>query len=229
VNAEGDFSGTMPYQRDSFKHFLMYWFKFVTCTLLYIPYFSWSIGNVVCAVNGMLSVGIYILTMFMLCKVNFAVTMYVFVVPYFVVSLALSFGNWSQHIFLDPTQPETGYGCTYNCINHFENQLTFNDGYHIVHHLVSRLHWSEMPGHFMRNIEKYAKQDALCFKNLHFFEVGVLVHTGQWEKLADNVVQWGALGGVQRNQEETIAMLKLRCQPLHGTKNNFSKKKKKAN
>ena len=63
--------------------------------------------------------------------------------------------------FLDPAQPESPYGCTYNCINALDNCKTFNDGYHIVHHVNSRLHWSEMPHDFMRNIQKYADQDCL--------------------------------------------------------------------
>ena len=33
----------------------------------------------------------------------------------------------------------------YNCMNHVENLFTFNDGYHIVHHMNSRVHWADMP------------------------------------------------------------------------------------
>ena len=49
----------------------------------------------------------------------------------------------------------SNYGLTYNCINHFENQKTFNDGYHITHHVTSHLHWREMPLHFIRNIDRW--------------------------------------------------------------------------
>ena len=30
-------------------------------------------------------------------------------------------------------------------MNHFENQKTFNDGYHIIHHCKPGLHWTQMP------------------------------------------------------------------------------------
>mmetsp|Transcript_4617 Transcript_4617/g.16796 ORF Transcript_4617/g.16796 Transcript_4617/m.16796 type:complete len:84 (-) Transcript_4617:416-667(-) len=54
------------------------------------------------------------------------------------------FGNWSQHIFVDPKKPDCNYHLTYNIINTPLNQKTFNDGYHLEHHVQSRRHWSEV-------------------------------------------------------------------------------------
>ena len=34
------------------------------------------------------------------------------------------------------------------------NMVTFNDGYHITHHVNSHCHWSQMPMHFIKNIDK---------------------------------------------------------------------------
>jgi len=41
------------------------------------------------------------------------------------------FGNWSQHIFVDPTKPECNYHLTYNVINTPNNQTSFNDGLYL--------------------------------------------------------------------------------------------------
>ena len=38
--------------------------------------------------------------------------------------------NWSQHIFVCPDDPQNEYKSVYTCINSFENQKTFDDGYH---------------------------------------------------------------------------------------------------
>ena len=48
----------------------------------------------------------------------------------------------------------SNYTLSVNMIAAPFNMTAFNDGYHIVHHLNSVLHWSEMPLAFMRNIDK---------------------------------------------------------------------------
>lgn len=45
----------------------------------------------------------------------------------------------SQHIFVDPANPRSDYRLTYNCVDCPDNSRTFNDGYHIVHHLNSQV------------------------------------------------------------------------------------------
>jgi hypothetical protein len=66
----------------------------------------------------------------------------------------------SQHIFVDPTKPDSDYTLTYNCVAHADNQQTFNDGYHSIHHLNSRTHWSEMPQKFLDTIDKHGAENG---------------------------------------------------------------------
>lgn len=58
--------------------------------------------------------------------------------PFAVSSLALMLGNWSQHLFLEPAAPRGSLGLAYNCVACADNQRTYNDGYHAVHHLNSK-------------------------------------------------------------------------------------------
>merc|ERR1719235_135755 len=98
---------------------------------------------------------------------------------------AMAFGNFSQHIFVDPDSPLSNYTLTYNCIDCPGNQTTFNDGYHIIHHLNGRMHWAEMPSYFHANLEKIEVQDSITFRGIHFFDVGILVMTKQLRKLVE--------------------------------------------
>ena len=53
--------------------------------------------------------------------------------------------------------------------------MSYNDGYHIVHHVNGRMHWSELPGRFAATLEQHAERGALCFVGISFFEASVRV------------------------------------------------------
>lgn len=71
-------------------------------------------------------------------------------------------GCRSQHIFLQPGESpsRSGYKNAYNCVADKGNQLTFNDGYHIQHHLNSQLHWSELPSQFVATLTEHGRQQG---------------------------------------------------------------------
>jgi fatty acid desaturase len=52
-----------------------------------------------------------------------------------------------------------------------DNARSFNDGYHVLHHLNGRTHWSELPDALAASLERHAARDALCFIGISFFEV----------------------------------------------------------
>jgi len=207
-----DLSSTMPYQRDNFFHFLHYWLRFVLAIHVELPYYAWKAGRTEMMVQCVAALWTWMLSIYVLYGINPTATTFTLIVPFFAASLAMMFGNWSQHIFVDPKRPTVDYALTYNCINHVENLTTFNDGYHIVHHINSRIHWSEMPQRFLDALPKYASEDAITFSGIHFMEVGVFVMTGQWSKLAKAFVH---LTDTPRSDEEIIAMLKSRLKPCH--------------
>lgn len=119
-------------------------------------------------------------------------------------------GNWSQHIFVDPANPRCNYHMTYNVINSAANQLSFNDGYHIEHHLQSRKHWSELPESFMSKLDRYAQEDAIIFDGLDPILVGVLTFAQRYDLLGAHFVQHAS----SRSPSEIEAFLRARLRPI---------------
>ena len=94
-------------------------------------------------------------------------------------------GNWAQHAFIDPGTPGNCYRNSITCINSGYNKKCWNDGYHIGHHLYPSLHWTEMPGEFLNNLEKYKMEDAIVFRKLDYFLIWLLLMTNSYTTLAN--------------------------------------------
>eukprot|EP00913_Durusdinium_trenchii_P032395 g30332.t1 len=200
-NHELDASSTEKFQRDSWLDFFRYWVRFAFGVWVELPLYClqtkrWDWGSTLVA--GLSS---YAFCLWFLAKyVNFTGTFYAFMLPYVVAMTALAFGNWSQHIFVNPEDSLSNFGLTYNCIDNGANKRTFNDGYHAIHHINARLHWSELPSYFLENqdkckqmtmLEKHIAGGALTFRGVDFFEVGVFTMTKQLDKLAKYYVHLG--------------------------------------
>lgn len=61
---------------------------------------------------------------------------------------------------MDPAAPDDDYKLTYNCLACPDNSRTYNDGYHILHHANSRLHWSELPSAFIQQLHLHDDKDG---------------------------------------------------------------------
>lgn len=209
-----DVSSTMPHQRDSWPALGMYIFKYFTAALIYLPYYAFKRGRV--------QLVVYIATAWLL-YFGGATTMYAFnpvwttwlFINYAVVGCLLMKGNFAQHMFIDPSDPFSNYKLAFNCINHKHNLMTYNDGYHIIHHANSRLHWREMPLYFEKNIEKFAQNDALVFNDINNDKVFGLVFSGNWAGLYSH---WVQLTPKERTLEEFTELCKIRLEPNHSTK-----------
>jgi fatty acid desaturase len=210
-NMQKDLSSTLAYRRDSFLHFLVYFFRFFLMGVFEVGGYLARVRKVKMAkrlVFGELS-HYALIAVVMTLDLRFGVA--AFLLPFLICRFMMMVGNWGQHAFINTDLKNSGLANAITCINVAYNTRCFNDGYHIGHHLRANRHWTELPGDFEKNIDLYAREGALVFAGLDFFLVSVLLWTGQWKTLARCFVR---LDGKERSDDDVIAMLKSRVHPV---------------
>ena len=158
-----DLSATEGYQRDSFKHWLWYWVRFMVGSWVELPYYAfrkkrWDLFAG-CFLGMAGTMGAYAYAH----ALNPITSFWTMAAPFIAVSTAMMFGNWSQHAFIKPEDPRCNFGLAYTVLNHPDNQKSFNDGWHTLHHVNSQLHWSEFPETFVKRLAEHAEKDSLVF------------------------------------------------------------------
>ncbi|MCU0416579.1 MAG: fatty acid desaturase [Cytophagaceae bacterium] len=215
-NNENDLSTTMHYQRDSFASFMMYFLDFFFLGLIkLVRYFH--IRNIQKLRDKVLFGELaFILLCIGLSFISWPATFVVFVLPFIISRFIMMAGNFTQHAFIDPSDPENHYKNSITCINNKYNQKCWNDGYHISHHVRPGLHWTEHPNHLRNNIDVYAANKALVFDQTHFLPIFFYLMTKKYDVLADHLVNLN--GNEFASTEEAIALMKERTKriPLTG-------------
>jgi hypothetical protein len=210
-NSRLDITETETYQRDSIKEYIRYNMTFIFGFFIYLPIYAIVRKRYLLCLNHMICMYYSFWVYKYFHHTNPIGAFIVFGIPTLFNFLALSFGNWSQHIFVTPEKSQDNYNLAYNIINDPSNQATFNDGYHISHHINSTVHWGDLPKYFMDNQDKYAKNGAIVFRGLTVFHVGVYVMTGQWKKLASHYVFLDEEFANKSTEDSLIEMFKSRC------------------
>lgn len=206
-NLRKDLSSTMRYQRDSILDWLVYFAKFIfTSHAGLVGYFK-AKGRDQMWKKALFSDGAHMAFMIAMCFVHWQATVAAFIVPYFFMRAAMMWGNWGQHAFIDPSRPGDSFVNSITCINSVYNQRCFNDGYHIGHHIKQTRHWTELPGDFLANAERYGKEGAIVFEGIDFFMVSVFLFLKRYDWLAKRFVR---MPGDTRSEEEIISFLKGR-------------------
>lgn len=209
-----DLSATEAYQRDNFAHWIVYWVRFMVGSWVELPYYAfkrkrWDLFAG-CAIGMGGSMGLYLY----LRTINPIAAFWTMAMPFIAVSTAMMFGNWSQHAFVKPEDPRCNFGLAYTVLNHPDNQRSFNDGWHTLHHVNSQIHWSEFPAKFVERLSEHGDKDALVFDGIGFFDVGFALFTRNHGFLADRYVN---VGQKKRSRDEVIQLLKDRLAPLRGS------------
>ena len=132
-----DLSGTNSYRRDSPLALLHYIANFALHTFLYLPYYAVVKRRFGLAGFALGSTGAYFAAFHALHAYHPAAFWISLGFSSVLGPVALMAGNFGQHQFINPADPADNYGLTVNLVKAPFNMLTFNDGYHIVHHLNS--------------------------------------------------------------------------------------------
>ena len=210
-NMQKDLSSTLGYQRDSFLHFLVYFFRFFFLGIIEVSAYLRSVKRFTMARRLILGEIVHFAGIALVMMVSFRFGLVAFLIPAVVIRFMMMVGNWGQHAFINTDQKNNGITNSITCINATYNERCFNDGYHIGHHLRANRHWTELPAELEQNIDAYIKDGALVFSGVDFFLVSVLLWTGQWKVLARRFVR---LDGKERSDEDVISMLKSRVNPV---------------
>lgn len=213
-NNHDDASSTLPYQRDSLRGFGAYVTRFLFLgfrdTFMYL--FSRKRRKFYMRLTyGEMSFYAFCILM---CFVNLKATLFIFIIPFVFARIVMMLGNWAQHAFVDPADPDEN---TINCINTKYNQTCWNDGYHAVHHMRPALHYTEIPVEFLKNKEKFAERKVLVFDGIHYLHIFFWLMTKRYDKLADNLVN---INNMFSSREEAITLMKERTRKMPLAKGN---------
>ncbi|KAK9827672.1 hypothetical protein WJX81_006702 [Elliptochloris bilobata] len=211
-HAPHDLSSTEAFQRDNPLHFLLYWLRHAVGGLVEVPLYAVRRRGWALAGRCVASEAAYLGAVAALWRARPTATLWALVVPYFVTSLALMFGNWSQHIFVR-SGGRSGDSLAYTCVGDPGNALTCNDGYHVTHHENSRLHWSELPQRFLESLPVHDRACGIAFKGIGVFEVGVACFAGRLNWLAERWVPCGPATAALTRAEK-VALLRQRLAPV---------------
>jgi len=209
-----DISSTEPYQRDNPLSFVTYFLYWITGIWFLLPYHLYKRKQYNMLKTFLCYLSIYWCSLTILYILNPQATIFVFFLPLLITQFLFAFGNYSQHIFIDPKRSKNNFCLSYQMINNSDNTRTFNDGYHVSHHIDSGLHWTKLPMKFLQNIDTYAEQDCIVFHTLGYFEVGLMVMSHQWKWLASYYVN---IRKITRTEKEVIELLKERCVPIYNS------------
>jgi fatty acid desaturase len=207
-NLPGDLSSTMKYQRDSFRDFLKYEVDFFFLGVIKLFRYFQTRGRKKLARRLFVGEAFFLALAAAATIWNPPAGLTVFVVPFLVTRILLMMGNWAQHAFVDPDEPANDYCTVVAFVNSDYNQRSFNDGYHLTHHLVPHLHYLDMPADFLSRREEMIRKDSLVFRKIDYFGMFLLLMTKQHRKLASYHVELDPEH--PRSEDEIVALIQRR-------------------
>ncbi len=207
-NLADDLSSTMHYQRDRLPHWLAYFGRFLVGGLPALARYHHRKNNGKLLRRLAIGEGTFWLVVAGLLYVNTAATLVVFVIPVVAVRALMMAGNWGQHAFVDGADAANPYRNSITCINVRYNRRCFNDGYHILHHVKPRTHYTEYPVEFEANRAEYGKHDAIVFSGIDFFQVWLFLMLGRFDWLAQRFVRLP--GAPDRTDAQVMSFLRSR-------------------
>jgi len=214
----GDLSSTEVYERDNFFHWLIYWARFYFGINLELPLWSLRKGHYFQLARNLAWICLYYYFFYFMYTIKPMQTTWCFIVPHAFGGLALMFGNFSQHVFVNPKNYRSSYGLAYNILNTFENQVTWNDSYHLQHHLNSQTKWRDLPSSFLKMQEKIAANGGLTFQKCDFNSLGLWSFLGWTGKIYECFVP--LCKEQEMTKEEFSSFIDEWYRPIHDVAHN---------
>ena len=129
-NGPDDLSTTIRYQRDSILAFLHYEARFMLLCWYDLPRYFISKRKYNLAFRvACTELGSYT-AMFFLARWNFKPTLFVLLLPFFILRLGLMIGNWGQHALVDDVDPDSDFRSSITlidvpvrCMKYHDNSL----------------------------------------------------------------------------------------------------------
>ncbi len=210
-NMEDDTSSTLRYQRDSPRDFLKYLVRFLVIGFVDTFYYLFNRKKKKVYVRFTMGELTWLTFCAAMCFVNLKATIMIFVVPVLYGRFIMMMGNWTQHAFIDAKDPDGHFSSVFNCINNVYNQNCWNDGYHSIHHFNPGLHYTEMPGVFLKNLDNFKKHKSFIFDGIHYLHIFFWIMNKRYDKLADHLVN---LDNTFSSQAEAEALIRERLRPV---------------
>jgi fatty acid desaturase len=210
-NMPEDESSTMKFQRDSVLGFAQYLGTFLFAGIYHLCNYFVHKHRKRLLYRSIRGEVLFIVMCIGLSFVSWPATLVVFILPFFTFRIIAMTGNWAQHAFIDPTDPENAYKNSVTCINTKYNVKCWNDGYHISHHIQPTMHWTEHPVYFRNTLQDYIDNNAVVFDHIHFLHVFIYLMRGRYDLLAKHFVN---VGDRFKSDEEIIAFLRARTQKI---------------
>lgn len=210
-NIAPDTSSTLRYRRDSLASFGLYLLRFAVLGKLELAAYLYRKKKRKLLRRLILGEALHKSVILALLLLNWQAALVVVLLPHLLVRYGLMMGNWTEHAFIDQSDPGNAYKNSTTLINCPYNKLMFNDGYHCAHHIKAVTHWADLPGAFERDLGSYVKNNAVVFDGIRGFQVlWLLLMTRRYDVMARHLLP---LGDIPEDLDARAAWLKARTVP----------------
>src|SRR6185295_16460645 len=211
-NMPTDASSTMGYTRDSFSDFISYWLRFMFLGFhdTYVYFFRRKRKKMYRKVT-VSEVGFMVIVTG-LCFLNLKATLMVLLIPFIFARFVMMLGNWTQHAFVDPDEPENDFASNIICLNTSYNHKCWNDGYHAIHHVRPGAHYTELPVIFNQMLPSFKEHRTIIFEKINYLHIFKYLMFKQYDKLAGYLVN---IPGSFTDKNEAMALLKSRTRKFN--------------
>jgi fatty acid desaturase len=211
-NVGPDSSKTLRYRRDSLGSFVLYLLRFVAFGKWELIAYLHKKQKLKILRRFLLGELIHKTVIILALLIHWQAALAVIIAPYLILRYGLMMGNWTEHAFIDPDEPENPYKNSFTLVNCHYNRAMYNDGYHCTHHIRQGAHWADLPGDFEKDFSSYVQHQAVIFDGIRGLQV-MWCHLmlRRYDVMAKHLV---SIGGIPTSIEDRIAWLKKRTAPI---------------